>query len=46
VYYFYSDGDFGCVEPYKVTKTGKHYDIQSILEAMRNDTSTTRTVKA
>jgi hypothetical protein len=35
VYYFYSDGDFGCVEPYKVTKTGKHYDIASILEAMR-----------
>jgi hypothetical protein len=35
VYYFYSDGDFGCVEPYKATKTGKHYDIASILEAMR-----------
>ena len=35
VHYFYSEGDFGCVEPYHVTKTGKHYDIQSILEAMR-----------
>ena len=35
VHYFYSDGDIGCIEPYHVTKTGKHYDIQSILEAMR-----------
>ena len=35
VHYFYSEGDFGCVEPYHVTKTGKHYDIASILEAMR-----------
>lgn len=35
VHYFYSDGDIGCVELYYVTKTGKHYDIASILEAMR-----------
>ena len=35
VHYFYSDGDIGCIEPYRVTKTGKHYDIASILEAMR-----------
>ena len=35
VHYFYSDGDIGCLELDDVTKTGKHYDIASILEAMR-----------
>ena len=35
VYYFYSDGDLGCVKLYRIKKTGKHYDIASILEAMR-----------
>lgn len=35
VHYFYSDGDIGCLELDSVTKTGKHYDIASILEAMR-----------
>ena len=39
VHYFYSEGDFGCVESYHVTKTGNHYDIQSILEAMREVTT-------
>ena len=33
--YLYSDGDCGCTEPENLTKTGRHYDIQSILEAMR-----------
>ena len=33
--YLYSDGDCGCTELENLTKTGKHYDIQSILEAMR-----------
>ena len=37
VHYLYSGGDYGCIEPQKLKKTGKHYDIQSILEAMRND---------
>jgi hypothetical protein len=35
VHYLYSGGDYGCIEPQKLKKTGKHYDIQSILEAMR-----------
>lgn len=35
VNYLYSDGDCGCTELENLTKTGKHYDIQSILEAMR-----------
>lgn len=35
VHYFYSGGDYGCIETDNVRKTGKHYDIQSILEAMR-----------
>lgn len=35
VNYLYSDGDCGCTEPENLTKTGRHYDIQSILEAMR-----------
>ena len=33
--YLYSDGDCGCTEPEDLTKTGRHFDIQSILEAMR-----------
>ena len=37
VHYLYSGGDYGCIEPQKLKKTGKHYDIASILEAMRND---------
>ena len=36
VHYFYSDGDIGCIEPHHVTKTGKHYDIASILEGMKS----------
>ena len=35
VHYLYSGGDYGCIELQKLKKTGKHYDIQSILEAMR-----------
>ena len=35
VHYLYSGGDYGCIEPQKLKKTGKHYDIASILEAMR-----------
>ena len=35
VFYLYSVGDYGCTEPENLTKTGKHYDIASILEAMR-----------
>jgi hypothetical protein len=35
VHYLYSDGDVGCIGPHSLKKTGKHYDIQSILEAMR-----------
>ena len=34
-YYLYADGDCGCTESKNLKKTGKHYDIQSILEAMR-----------
>ena len=33
--YLYSTGTTGFDEPRNVKKTGKHYDIQSILEAMR-----------
>jgi len=35
VHYLYSGGDYGYIEPQKLKKTGKHYDIASILEAMR-----------
>ena len=35
VHYLYSGGDYGCIELQKLKKTGKHFDIQSILEAMR-----------
>ena len=35
VHYLYSGGKYGCIEPQKLKKTGKHYDIASILEAMR-----------
>ena len=35
VYYLYADGDCGCTESKNLKKTGKHYDIASILEAMR-----------
>ena len=35
VWYLYSTGSTGFDEPRNVKKTGKHYDIQSILEAMR-----------
>jgi hypothetical protein len=35
VHYFYSDGDVRCMSLHSLKKTGKHYDIQSILEAMR-----------
>ena len=35
VYYLYPDGDRGVKEPKNLKKTGKHYDIASILEAMR-----------
>ena len=35
VHYLYSGGDYGCIEPQKLKKTGKHYDIQSILGAMQ-----------
>jgi hypothetical protein len=42
----WSNGNTGYYEYDVLTKTGKHYDIASILEAMRNDKSTTRTVKA
>jgi hypothetical protein len=46
VYGISYDGSWNYWTKDEVTKTGKHYDIASILEAMRNDTSTTRTVKA
>ena len=36
VHYFYSDGNIGCIELHHVTKTGKHYDIASILEGMKS----------
>jgi hypothetical protein len=35
VLYLYSTGSTGFDEPRNVKKTGKHYDIQSILEAIR-----------
>ena len=35
-YYLYADGDCGCTESKNLKKTGKHYDIASILEAMRD----------
>ena len=35
VFYLYSVGDYGCTEPENLTKTGRHFDIASILEAMR-----------
>ena len=35
VFYLYSVGNYGCTEPENLTKTGRHFDIQSILEAMR-----------
>ena len=34
---FNMEGKWTGWNPKEVTKTGKHYDIQSILEAMRND---------
>ena len=36
VYYLYADGDCGCTESKNLTKTGKRYDIASILEAMKS----------
>lgn len=36
VHYFYSDGNVGCIGPHSLKKTGKHYDIQSILGAMKS----------
>mgnify|MGYP007115364157 CR=1 FL=1 len=35
VFYLYSVGNYGCTEPENLTKTGRHFDIASILEAMR-----------
>jgi hypothetical protein len=35
--YIYSSGRHGFDNTWNLKKTGKHYDIQSILEAMRND---------
>ena len=35
VFYLYSVGDYGCTEPENLTKTGRHFDIQSILGAMQ-----------
>jgi hypothetical protein len=37
VYGISDDGSWNYWTKDEVTKTGKHYDIQSILEAMRND---------
>lgn len=36
VFYLYSVGDYGCTEPENLTKTGRHFDIQSILGAMKS----------
>lgn len=36
VFYMYSVGDYGCTEPENLTKTGRHFDIQSILGAMKS----------
>lgn len=36
VLYLYSVGDYGCTEPENLTKTGRHFDIQSILGAMKS----------
>ena len=36
VFYLYSVGDYGCTEPENLAKTGRHFDIQSILEAMKS----------
>ena len=36
VFYLYSVGDYGCTEPENLTKTGRHFDIQSVLEAMKS----------
>ena len=35
VFYLYSVGNYGCTEPENLTKTGRHFDIASILEAIR-----------
>ena len=36
VFYLYSVGDYGCTEPENLTKTGRHFDIQSIMGAMKS----------
>ena len=36
VFYMYSVGYYGCTEPENLTKTGRHFDIQSILGAMKS----------
>ena len=36
VFYLYSVGDYGCTEPENLTKTGRHFDIASIMEAMKS----------